>query len=168
MADRKVQQISKELADLLIKQIAHELKNHNLYKSFANYFSVQGIVDLEKFFNHRAQEEYNHHQWIIDYLNDADVKVIYPAVEINTEKFEDDITPFKQTVDREILTTQMLYAIHEAALKEQDYMTASWLYKKLIDEQIEEESLSRMSLSIIKGEGDIFILAEKILDLVEM
>lgn len=136
MGNRKLQLISKELADLMIKQIAHELKNHNLYKSFANYFSVEGITDLEKYYNKRAHEEYNHHQWLIEFLNDADVKLMYPAVELNTEEFKDYITPFKQTVDREILTTQMLYAIYEVAISEKDFMTASWLYEKLIREQV--------------------------------
>ena len=167
MASRKLSLISPTVGELLVKQIAHELKNRNLYLTYANYFSVEGIVDLEKYYRHRAEEENNHHQWIMDYLSDGDYKFIYPTVEQNAEKFEDYATPFKQTVDREILTTQMLYAIYELALSEKDYMTASWLYEKLIKEQIEEENVSRMAVTIIEEESDIYLRADKVYDLLE-
>lgn len=167
MINRKLQLISKELADLMIAQIAHELKNHNLYKSFANFFSVEGISDLEEYYNKRAHEEYNHHQWLIDFLNEADVKIIYPMIEKNTEVFEDYVTPFKQTVDREILTTQMLYKIYEQATTEKDFMTASWMFSRLIPENLEEENLSRLVLTVIEEErSDIFIKASQILKLI--
>jgi ferritin len=158
--------MSKELADLMVKQIAHELKNHNLYRSMANYFSVEGIRDLEDYFNKRAHEEYNHHEWLSHFLSEADVKYVYPAVDMNEEKFTDYVTPFTQTVDREIQTTQMLYAIFEQATSEKDHMTASWLYDKLIKEQIEEENVSRMARTIMEEENvPIYDRAEQVLEL---
>lgn len=165
MANRKLSLISTEVSQLMIKQIAHELKNRNLYLSFANYFSVEGIIDLEEYYRKRAEEENNHHQWLMDYLSEADVKFMYPAVEMNTEKISNYTDPFIQTIDREIQTTQMLYAIYEQAVSEKDYMTASWLYEKLIKEQIEEENTSRMARTIIEEPSDIFLKAERILDL---
>ncbi len=165
MTNRKLCLISPEVGEMLVKQVAHELKNRNLYLSYANYFSVEGVTDLEEYYRKRAAEENNHHQWIMDYLSDGDFKFTYPAVEENTEKFDDYITPFKQTIDREILTTQMLYAIYQKAQAESDYMTSSWLYEKLIKEQIEEENTSRMARTIMEEESDIYLRAEKVLDL---
>lgn len=167
MANRKLTLISPAIGELLVKQIAHELKNRNLYLSFANYFSVEGIVDLEKYYRYRADEEDDHHKWIMDYLSEGDYKFMYPAVEQNTEKFDTYVTPFKQTVDREIVTTQMLYEIYELAISEKDYMTASWLYEKLIKEQIEEENTSRMAVTIMEEESNIYGKADKVLDLLE-
>ncbi len=167
MTNRKLSLISPTLSELLVKQIAHELKNRNLYLSYANFFSVEGIVDLEKYYRKRAEEENNHHQWIMDYLSDGDCKFIYPAIEQNAEKYEDYITPFKQTIDREILTTQMLYAIYEAAIDEKDFMMSSWLYEKLIKEQIEEENVSRMARTIMEETSDVYLRADKVLDLLE-
>jgi len=166
MKKRKFQLVSSTIADLLTKQIAHELKNYNLYKSFANYFSVEGIQDLEKYFNHRAEEEKNHQEWIFSYLSDGDVKFMYPAVEMNTEKVASYIDPFVFTVDREIQTTEMLYNIYTQAQSENDLMTQSWLFDKLIKEQIEEENISRMARSIMEEDSDIFIKADKVLDLI--
>ena len=150
---------------LLVNQIAHELKNHNLYKSYANYFDVEGIVDLRKYYNKRAHEEYLHHKWISEYLGDADVKFMYPAVEMNEEKVTSYIDAFTQTVDREILTTELIYKIYNQAQEEKDFMTSSWLYDKLIKEQIEEENISRMARTIMEEDDDIFLKAKKVLNL---
>ena len=167
MANRKLSLVSPTLGELLVKQIAHELKNRNLYLSYANFFSVEGITDLEEYYRKRAAEENNHHQWIMDYLSDGDFKFKYPAIEENTEKYEDYITSFKQTVDREILTTQMIYGIYETAIAEKDFMMSAWLYEKLIKEQIEEENISRMAVTIMEETSDIYLRAEKVLDLLE-
>jgi len=165
MTSRKLCQISPELGELLVKQVAHELKNYNLYRSYANYFSVEGILDLEDYYLKRAHEESNHHDWIVTYLSEADYKFMYPAVEFNEEKFDNYVTPFIQTIDRELMTTNMIYAIYELAESQKDYMTMSWLLEKLIKEQIEEEATSRMARTIIEETSDIFIRAKRILDL---
>ena len=163
---RKVCQISQEVGNLLIQQAAHELKNFILYSSFENYFSLEGITDLEEYYNKRAQEEKNHHDWILSYVNDADFRLIYPAIEMNpSQEIPSLLAPFTATVDREIQTTQMLYKIYDQAMSEKDYMTCTWLYDKLIKEQIEEESISRMAVDIMELDGDIFNKAERILDL---
>lgn len=164
---RKLVLVSETISNLLIKQLAHELKNYNLYKSFANYYDVEGCVALAEYYKKRADEELNHHNWIYEYLTDGDIKFMYPAVEQNSEKPTDYVMPFKATIDREIQTTQMIYAIYEAAIAEKDYMTASWLFDKLIKEQIEEENTSRMALTIMEEESDIYLRAKKVLKLLK-
>lgn len=167
MSDRRLVLISSKISELLVKQIAHELKNYNLYRTFANYYDVNGILDLAEYYNKRADEEKLHHDWIYNYLTDGDVTFMYPPIEQNSEVPTDYVMPFKATVTREIQTTQMIYVIYEAACAEKDYMTASWLYEKLIKEQIEEENTSRMALTIIEEDSDIYLRADKILDLLE-
>lgn len=164
--NRKLSQLSPEIGDLLVKQLAHELKNFVLYSSFANFFSLEGIVDLENYYIRRAEEEKSHHDWVASYLRDADFRALYPAIEQNKEQTVDSwITPFTATVTREMETTQLLYVIYELAISQKDFMTASWLFDKLIKEQIEEESISRMAVSIMESEGDIYLKAEKVLEL---
>lgn len=164
---RKLVLVSETISNLLIKQLAHELKNYNLYKSFANYYDIEGCVALAEYYSKRADEELLHHKWILDYLTEGDVKFMYPAVEQNSETPTDYVMPFRATVDREIQTTQMIYAIYEAAIAEKDYMTASWLFDKLIKEQIEEENTSRMALTIMEEESDIYFRAKKVLKLLK-
>ena len=166
MSNRKLCLISQEIGQLLVKQLAHELKNYNLYQSFSNFYAIEGISDLEAYYKKRADEELLHHQWCLHYLTEADYKFTYPKIDENMETFSTYEDPFKLTVDREIQTTQMIYRIYEAAIAEKDYMTASWLYGKLIKEQIEEENTSRMALRIIEEESDIYLRAQQIYNLI--
>lgn len=164
---RKLCLISKEIGKLLEKQLAHELKNYSLYKSFANFYGVEGLQDLEIYFNKRAEEEKNHSQWIDHYLTEADYEFVYPNIEANTEKWDDYESPFEFTVNREIETTQLIYKIYELAISQKDYMTSQWLLEFLIKEQIEEENISRMAMTIINAKSDIFISSKAILNLLK-
>lgn len=167
--DRKIKTISDSVGDLLVKQIAHELFNHNLYRTFANFFALEGIVSLEKYYIARAEEELVHHRWIVDRLNEADYDFMYPAVEAVTEKFEDIVDPFKLTVLKEIETTELINKIADEAFKECDWQTLTWLQLKLIPEQHEEETISRTALDIIAKKDDcsIYEKAEEVYELLK-
>lgn len=167
MTNRKLKLIDPGLGKLLVDQLAHELKNFNLYKTFANFFAVESINNLEIYYNIRASEELLHHEWIYEYLSNADFLFTYPAIEVNVEKFETYIDPFKLTVDREIQTTDLIYNLYETAIKLKDYMTTSWLFEKLIEEQIEEENVSRMALAIMEEDSGIFVKSKEVLKLLQ-
>lgn len=151
--------LSKEIQQLLLRQLKHELQNHNIYMNFANYFGVRGLVVLEEYFKQRADEEYLHHSWVRKYLNENDAEYIYPTVEQFDKEITDMVTPFKLTVDLEIQTTQMIYEIVDQAANEGDWATFNWLngHDKetgmLVNEQVEEESISRTVLDIAESEG---------------
>lgn len=164
---RKQRLISENLKNLLVKQLAHELKNYNLYKQFANYYKVAGIEKLGEYFNKRADEELDHHNWVFDYLSEGDVKFQYPAIEANNVEVKNHLEPFQLTIDREIETTNLVYDLYEAAKAEKDYMTMIWIEKPLLYEQIEEENTSRTALGIMEEDADIFIKAGRILKLLE-
>lgn len=119
--------LSKEIQELLLRQLKHELQNHNIYMNFANYFGVRGFVVLEEYFKLRADEEYLHHSWIRKYLNENDAEYIYPTIDQFDKKIVDMVDPFKMTVDLEIETTQMIYEIVDQATAECDWATFNWL-----------------------------------------
>lgn len=151
--------LSKEIQELLLRQLKHELQNHNIYMNFANYFGVRGFVVLEEYFKLRADEEYLHHSWIRKYLNENDAEYIYPTIDQFDKKIVDMVDPFKMTVDLEIETTQMIYEIVDQAAAECDWATFNWLnghdsvIGMLVNEQVEEESISRTALDIAESEG---------------
>lgn len=151
--------LSKEIQELLLRQLKHELQNHNIYMNFANYFGVRGFVVLEEYFKLRADEEYLHHSWIRKYLNENDAEYIYPTIDQFDKKIVDMVDPFKMTVDLEIETTQMIYEIVDQAATECDWATFNWLNGHdpvtgmLVNEQVEEESISRTALDIAESEG---------------
>lgn len=164
--DRQLKLISPEMGALMIHQMAHEMKNYTLYKSFANYYGLEGITALETYFHMRAEEEMVHHDWIHKYMSEADCRIEYPVIETNKDQVVTSmIAPFIATVKREIETTQLIYKMYKLAQEEGDYMTSKWLLDGLIDEQREEENTSRMARAIMECDGDIFIKSRRVLDL---
>lgn len=151
--------LSKEIQELLLRQLKHELQNHNAYMNFANYFGVRGFVVLEEYYKQRADEEYLHHSWIRKYLNENDAEYIYPTIDQFDKKIDSMEAPFDITVDLEIETTQMIDEIIEQAASEGDWATFNWLMGHdkekgmLRDEQVEEESISRTVRDIAKSTG---------------
>ncbi|MDR2623913.1 MAG: hypothetical protein LBC39_05025 [Methanobrevibacter sp.] len=152
--ERRVQAIKPKTAELLIEQIGHELYNHNLYRTFANYFAVKGLNKLEEYYTFRADEEVTHHKWIVDRLNYADVLYKYPEVPAVDVDIKDEEDTFVQTLDKEIETTALIYNIVETAKEEKDWETVKWLQDTLVDEQTEEEHISRKFLKISRQDTD--------------
>ena len=58
--DMSVCTIHPDLQKMLVEQMAHELYNHNLYRAFANFYSVRGLKKLSDYYSRRAKEEYDH------------------------------------------------------------------------------------------------------------
>lgn len=119
--------LSREIQRLLLRQLKHELQNHNAYMNFANYFGVRGLVVLEEYYKERADEEYLHHSWIRKYLNENDAEYIYPAIDQFDKKVEHMMDPFEITVDLEIETTLLIKEIVDQAAEEGDWATFNWL-----------------------------------------
>lgn len=151
--------LSDKIVEMLVKQLGAEVANHNLYKTFANYFATEGLNKLETYWNGRASEELVHHNWIFDYLTENDALFQYPPIPAISIDIRSRITPFEATVDREIETTLGINKIVDQAMKEGDWATFQWLNGSnpedgmLVKEQIEEEATSRTALDIAKEEG---------------
>lgn len=152
--------LSEEMLNLLVKQISHELFNKNVYQTFANYFSVNHLPKLKEYYTKRAEEEYLHAKWIINYLNKCDAEYSMPKVgevKIDIKNFEHT---FDLTVDLEIYTTMCINNIAQKALEEKDFTTFNWLNGnsptdgKLILEQQEEETTSRIVAGIAHMDTD--------------
>lgn len=156
---RKECTLSKEIQALLLRQLKHELQNHNDYMTFANYFGTRGFVVLEEYYKQRADEEYLHHSWIRKYLNENDAEYVYPALDQFNKEITDMVTPFRLTVDIEIETTKLINEIVDQAAIEGDWATFNWLngHDKetgmLVNEQVEEESISRTIRDIAEMDG---------------
>ncbi len=171
LEQRRQSSLSENLRNLFVNQLQHELKNFTLYNSFAVYYRCKGLEKLGAYFKARADEELTHQEWIMTYLTECDASFEYPAIPVNeTKAISNDIVPFELTVDREIETTEMLKNIANEAQKEGDWLTLSFLLgtagtARLIPEQIEEESLSRSTLDIMRTDDHILKKEDQIYDL---
>lgn len=159
--------IHPDLQKLLVEQMGHELYNHNLYASFADYYVVHGLDKLATYYYKRAQEELNHYLWCVDFAQECDIQYTTPAVESISEKWDDVIKPFELTVDVEIETTELIYDMADKAKEIGDHIFLQWLYKPglMVEEQLEEVSLSRKALKIMQMDDSILAKQDAIMDL---
>lgn len=124
---RRVCTLSREMIDMLVTQLAAELSNKHLYRTFANYYGTNGWPVLEEYYMMRAAEEEKHHNWIYWYLGYNDAEFQYPKVEAVNVDISNMEMPFIATVDREIETTMGIDKIVEQTVKERDWATHAWL-----------------------------------------
>ncbi len=144
--------INVSLQKMLIEQMSHELYNHNLYRTFASFYSANGLIKLSEYYSKRAQEEYNHYLWCVDFAQEVGMIYETPPVDAIDEDWQTDlIQPFKVTLDVEIETTEMIYDMVDKARSVKDEIFLSWLFrpKMLVEEQLEEVDLSRKALKIM-------------------
>lgn len=167
---RRTCTLSENMIKMLVKQMSAELANHDLYRTFANYFAVEGLPKLEEYYLARAKEEYLHHDWIYKYLSENDAVFQYPPVPPINVDITNRIMPFDATVDREIETTMSINLIVDEAMKEKDWATFQWLHGTdnesgmLVKEQVEEESISRTIADMAKEEASWLRKENAILD----
>lgn len=160
--------IHPEVQALLVDQISAELYNKLLYEHFANYFALQGYVELERYYRQRANEEETHYQWIKKFLSDNDCVYDHPGVDDIEEPINNMILPFEITVDAENETTELIYKIVEKALAVKDFISYQWLMSDstttgcLVKEQMEEMAVSRQALAIASSEDPWLIKASAI------
>lgn len=174
---RRESYLSDEIAQMLITQVKYELNNHYLYLNFAIWYDIASYFGQAAYFYHRADEERNHAQWIMDYLTQADYLFAIPATDaehIDIYQGKDPFSfatedhvmdPHTITLDREIQTTRAINAIQRKANELNDYITIHWL-RQLLIEQAEEESLSHSALDIFEHTKDILVIDKYFKDVV--
>ena len=168
---RKESYLAADVADLLIQQIGLELNNHYLYHNFGIWYDINSLFGQAEYFYHRAAEERDHAQWIIDYLTRADYLFSIPGTDakyVDIFKDKKDLKirdPHDETLLREIETTRAINNISAVAHASNDYITAHWL-RRLLIEQAEEEELSHTALDIFDHTDDPLIVDKYFKDVV--
>ena len=168
---RRDSYLSADLANLLINQIGLELNNHYLYYNFGIWYDINSLFGQAEYCYHRAQEERDHAQWIIDYLTRADYLFSIPGTDaayIDIFKDKKDLKvrdPHDEILLREIETTRAINNIRAVAEETRDYITAHWL-RDLLLEQAEEEELSHTALDIFNHTDDPLIVDKYFKDVV--
>ena len=168
---RKESYLGADMAALLIEQIGLELNNHYLYYNFGIWYDINSLFGQAAYFYHRATEERNHAQWIIDYLTRADYLFSIPgtdSVYVDIFKDKKDLKirdPHDETLIREIETTRAVNNLKAVAEETRDYITSHWL-RELLLEQAEEEELSHTALDIFNHTDDPLIVDKYFKDVV--
>jgi bacterioferritin B len=154
--------ISQRLAKLLIEQIGHELRAHQLYMGIATYFERQSLNRWGKLFRQQSVEEAGHATKLMDFLTDNDVAFDLPALKMATTRYGSAADALERALTSERSVSANFQSLAKTALEEGDH-TAHQFLLWFIEEQVEEERKVQGLLELV-GSGINLFQAEPLLD----
>ena len=138
---------------LLNEQIAHEYAAHQQYVACAVYYDAETLPQLARFFYAQALEERDHAMMMVQYLIDADERVVIPGVTAPQVDFADIVAPVALALDQEKRVTQQINALAGCARAEGDY-TSEQFMQWFIKEQVEEVATMSDLLRVVERSKD--------------
>src|SRR5919108_1870937 len=94
--------------DALNEQTGHEFAASQQYIAIAVYYDGETLPQLAAHFYRQAVEERNHAMIIVQYLLDANEKVVIPAVEAPQIDFADAVAPVSLALEQEKRVTEQI------------------------------------------------------------
>ena len=138
---------------LLNEQIAHEYAAHQQYVACAVYYDSETLPQLARFFYRQALEERDHAMMMVQYLIDADERVVIPGVTAPQVEFADIVAPVALALDQEKRVTKQINALAGCARAEGDY-TSEQFMQWFIKEQVEEVATMSDLLRVVERSQD--------------
>jgi bacterioferritin B len=145
--------ISRELADAFNAQIGHEFGASMQYVSIAAHFSQRQLKLLAKLFFQQADEEKQHAMKFVQYLLDTKAELRIPPIPAPTPGFASAEEAVQAALNWEQEVTRQITGLMDIAVKQNDYLGASFL-QWFIDEQLEEVVKMDRLLSVIRQSGE--------------
>lgn len=132
--------ISEEISRLLHEQIAMEANASSYYLSVASWCKVNGYEGAACFFRGHSSEERAHMLKIIQYLNEMRIHAVLPQITAPPQDMQSLEQICKTALENEKNVTKSIDKIINAAQKENDHRTTTFL-EWFVTEQVEEEDL---------------------------
>ncbi len=154
--------ISQRLAKLLIEQVGHELRAHQLYMGMALHFERQGLNRWGKLFRDQSTEEAGHAVKIIDFLTDNEVTFDLPALKAATTRYASVTELLTRALDNERAVSDQFREMAQTALTEGDHTSHQFLLW-FIEEQVEEERKVQGLIDLVESGINLY-QAEPLLD----
>jgi ferritin len=138
---------------LLNEQIAHEYAAHQQYVACAVHYDAETLPQLARFFYAQALEERDHAMMMVQYLIDADERVVIPGVSAPQSDFSNIVEPVSLALQQERRVTDQINALAGTARAEGDY-TSEQFMQWFIKEQVEEVATMSDLLRVVERSRD--------------
>ena len=148
--------------DGLNEQVGHEFAASQQYVAIAVHYDAQTLPRLAAHFFRQAVEERNHAMMIVQYLLDADERVVIPGVEAPQTEFADVVEPVRLALDQEKRVTEQISDLAKLARSEGDLVGEQFLHW-FLQEQREEISSMAALLTVVERSRDNVMLIEDVL-----
>ena len=145
--------------DGLNEQVGHEFAASQQYMAIAVYYDAQTLPRLAAHFYRQAVEERNHAMIIVQYLLDADERVLIPGVAAPQTEFADVVEPVRLALEQEQRVTQQISDLAKLARTEGDLVGEQFLHW-FLQEQREEVSSMGALLTVVERSRENVMLIE--------
>jgi ferritin len=145
--------------DGLNEQVGYEFAASLQYVAIAVHYDAQTLPRLAAHFYRQAVEERNHAMMIVQYLLDADERVLIPGVAAPQTEFADVVEPVRLALEQEKRVTQQISDLAKLARSEGDLVGEQFLHW-FLQEQREEVSSMGALLTVVERSRENVMLIE--------
>ncbi len=145
--------------DALNEQIGHEFAASQQYVAIAVHYDALTLPQLAAHFYRQAVEERNHAMMMVQYLLDADERVVVPGVEAPQVDFADVVEPVRLALEQEQRVTGQISDLVQLAREERDLVGEQFLHWFLQEQREEVASMSAL-LAVVERSRDNVMLIE--------
>jgi bacterioferritin B len=148
--------------DRLNEQIGYEFGASQQYVAAAVYYDSETLPRLAAFFYAQALEERNHAMMMVQYLMDADAKVVIPGIDAPRSGFADIVEPVRVALEQEKRVTDQINELAGLAREHGDYPSEQFM-QWFIKEQVEEVASMADLLRVVERARESPMFAEDFL-----
>lgn len=116
-----------EIKKILDKAVRSELYASNLYKQIANICQSMGLFGAQKYFLNESNEELNHYQSLVDYVNDMGDLIEMPIIPAVEESPKSLMEALNESYAFELELMHQYEKHYEDAEDKMDCITATFL-----------------------------------------
>ena len=149
--------------DALNHQVANEFGASQQYVAIAVYYDAETLPSLARHFYRQAVEERNHAMMIVQYLLDADHRVVIPGVEQPASTFPDVVAPVALALEQERRVTDQIIELARLAREEHDLVGEQFLHWFLQEQREEVASMSDLLRIVERASTSNLLLVEEYL-----
>ena len=146
--------------DALNEQISHEFAASQQYIAVAVYYDAQTLPQLAAHFYRQAVEERNHAMIIVQYLLDADEKIVIPAVSAPQTEFDDVVAPVALALEQEKRVTEQIVELVKLARDEGDLVGEQFLHWFLQEQREEVSSMTNLLQIVERGRENLLLVED--------
>ena len=148
--------------DRLNEQIGYEFGASQQYVAAAVYYDSETLPRLAAFFYAQALEERNHAMMMVQYLMDADAKIVIPGTDAPKGEFADIVEPVRIALEQEKRVSEQINALARVARESGDYSSEQFM-QWFIKEQVEEVASMSDLLRVVERSRENPMFAEDFL-----
>jgi ferritin len=146
--------------DALNEQIGYEFAASQQYVAVAVFYDGQTLPQLAGHFYKQAIEERNHAMMIVQYLLDANERVVVPGVAGPKTDFADAVEPVALALEQEKRVTEQIVGLVKLAREEGELVGEQFLHWFLQEQREEVASMTDLLAVVERGRDNLLLVED--------